>query len=240
MLIMAAVACLIDGDAKFAEAWWPQLDQWADFLQQKGLDPENQLCTDDFAGHLAHNVNLSLKAIVAMGAYAEICRLAGRDRRADAFRKTAEQFAARWQQMAHDGDHYRLAFDAPGTWSQKYNLVWDRVLRLNLFPRDVAQLEVAYYQKKLNAYGLPLDNRESYTKLDWEVWTATLADKRADFDALMAPVYGFVNQTQDRVPLSDWYWTEDARMRGFRARSVVGGVFIKALSDPEVWNRWKR
>ena len=40
-----------------------------------------------------------------------------------------------------------------------------------------------------------------YTKTDWEVWTATLADSREDFEALMRPVYGFVTHTPQRVPL---------------------------------------
>ncbi len=231
LLVLTSVACLLDGNAEFARPFWPQLDQWAKYLEQNGLDPANQLCTDDFAGHLAHNCNLSLKAIVALAAYAKLCQLANRPDRAPHYRAVAADFAKRWQRMADDGDHYRLAFDQPGTWSQKYNLVWDRVLRLNLFPPSVAQKEVAFYKTRLKPYGLPLDNRETYTKLDWEVWTATLATTRRDFDTLMGPVYAFVNDTQDRVPLTDWYWTEDARWRGFQARSVVGGVFMKALAE---------
>lgn len=139
---------------------------------------------------------------------------------------------------ADDGDHYRLAFDKPGTWSQKYNLVWDRLLGPNLFPASVARTETAYYKSVQGPFGLPLDNRERYTKLDWIVWTATLAGSPADFAALVSPVYRFLNESSSRVPMTDWYWTHDGKQRGFQARSVVGGVFIKMLADAEMWKKW--
>ena len=238
MLILVTALAQAEGEAGTARKYWPLLTRWAEFLKQKGLDPENQLCTDDFAGHLAHNANLSIKAILALGAYAKLCELTGHGADAAAYRKTAEEYAARWIKMAAEGDHTRLAFDKPGTWSQKYNLAWDRVLRLNLFPAEVARREVAFYLKTQNRFGLPLDPRKDYTKIDSSLWVASLAENRADFEALVAPVYAWIAATPDRVPLCDWYHTQEPKKQGFQARSVVGGVFIRMLLDTDIWNRW--
>jgi hypothetical protein len=147
--------------------------------------------------------------------------------------------AARWETMAADGDHSKLAFDKAGTWSQKYNLVWDQILEFNLFPAEVREKEMAFYLRHLNTFGLPLDNRKEYTKLDWEVWTATLAEKREDFDALMKPIGRWVNEGPSRAPLTDWYDTVSGKQEGFQARSVVGGVYIKALADKELAAKWR-
>ena len=146
--------------------------------------------------------------------------------------------AGQWVTIAADGDHYRLAFDKPGTWSQKYNLVWDNILGLHMFPAKVAEQEVAFYKTKLNAFGLPLDNRAKYTKLDWTIWSATLATSPDDFRAFVHPVYQFLIQTPDRVPMSDWYDTTTAHHVGFQARSVVGGVYIEMLAAPGMWDKW--
>jgi len=235
---MAAAIAKADGNADYAARYWPLLSKWANYLKEKGLDPERQIVTDDFTGPLAHNANLSVKAISALGAYAKLCEMLGKKDEAASYRKTAEQYVQEWRRMAADGDHYKLAFDQPGTWSQKYNLIWDKLLELNLFPPDVARTEIKFYLTKQNAFGLPLDPRALYTKLDWLLWTATLADKPADFEALLSPAIKLVNETPDRLPLTDFYDTDTGKHRAFQARSVVGGVFIKLLTDDATWKKW--
>ncbi len=231
MLVLAAALVEANGNKEFIKEYLPIFDKWASYLLEKGLDPENQLCTDDFAGHLARNANLSLKAIIGLGSYAKMrATLLGKnDPRAAKVRSEAERMAKEWMKLAEDGNHYRLAFDRAGTWSQKYNLIWDKVFKLNLFPKEVYRKELDFYQTKIGKYGLPLDNRSTYTKLDWCIWTACLTDTRAEFDKHVTPLWHWANETTSRVPMSDWYHTHDGKMAGFQARSVVGGVFMPML-----------
>jgi hypothetical protein len=238
VIILCDAIARDDGNACFVSPWWPQITRWAQYLERFGLDPGDQLCTDDFMGHLAHNANLSVKAIVALAAYGDLCRMRGDAADAKKFHAEAVSDARHWLSVCRSGDHSLLAFDKPGTWSQKYNLVWDKILGTDLFPPKVGQGEVEYYESVMHPYGVPLDSRTSLTKTDWSVWSATLANNRADFEKMIAPIYAYLNTTTARDPIADSYVTDDIHSGGMHARPVVGGIFIKMLADPAMWRKW--
>ena len=241
MLVMEAALAVATKDTSFAAAHLDVLEQWVKYLLDNGRDPENQLCTDDFAGHLAHNCNLSLKAIMGIAGLGIIYGMMGRKRDERKYMKIARDMAIDWAGRASNGDgSYRLAFDKPDTFSMKYNIVWDKLFGTNIMPKEIIASEVASYFARMHAYGLPLDSRQPYTKSDWLVWTATLAESRDDFERIVAPLWDAYNSTQSRVPMADWYYTitagqkvwdskSDLITKGFQNRTVQGGLFIKLL-----------
>ena len=231
MLILTTSVCLREGHAGYAARDWDLLTQWTDYLVAHGLDPEAQLVTDDFTGMMAHSVNLSAKAVIAIACYAKLARMQGLDEVAARYRAIAEDYASKWQRMADDGDHYRLAFDRPGSWSQKYNLAWDTVFGLDLFPPEVVRKELAFYARHRLAYGTPLDSRSIAAKPEWAIWVATMAESKEMFEDFLAPIYRYVCETPNRVPIADIYLADSGRRRANQARSVVGGFFMKLLAD---------
>lgn len=228
MLIMEAMTALASKNFSFAKSHRKHLDTWVKYLIDNGRDPENQLCTDDFAGHLAHNCNLSLKAIMGIASYGIILNNTGEN--GEKFLSLARDMAKDWLDRAANADGtYRLAFDKEGSFSMKYNIVWDKLLDLKIMPKGIFESEIAGYKRQIRPYGLPLDSRSEYTKSDWLLWTATLASNKEDFEIFVSTLWNAYNFTPDRVPLTDWYYTNTSTQCWFQHRSVVGGHFIKLL-----------
>lgn len=235
MLLTVAAVTAAEKDAGFAQKHLSVLEQWLDYLMKNGLDPENQLCTDDFAGHLAHNCNLSLKAICAIGAFSIVYSTLGQSQKAEECLKASRQMADAWAEKADNGDgSFRLAFNSPDTFSLKYNMVWDKVMGLNIFPSYVMASEMASYRRRMQPYGIPLDNRANYTKSDWLVWTATMAPTMEEFQEIIHPLWQAYNYTPSRVPTTDWYSTVTSMQCGFQNRTVQGGLFMKLLDDKKM------
>lgn len=233
MLVMeAATAIACGNDVSFAKEHIDVLEMWVKYLLKYGNDPENQLCTDDFAGHLAHNCNLSLKAIMGVASFGIIKKMLGEDAEYDKYIALAKEMALSWIERAKNDDgSFRLAFDRPGTFSMKYNAVWDKLFGTGIFPAGTFRGEIASNFTHTNPYGMPLDNRADYTKSDWLVWTATLAETDEEFEAFVAPLWSAYHHSPTRVPMTDWYFTTTSEKRGFQHRTVQGGLYIKLLHD---------
>ncbi len=243
MLLMEATAAVAGKDASFAASHIEMLEKWADYLIENGADPANQLCTDDFAGHLAHNCNLTLKAIMGIAGLGLIKRMLGDEAAAERYIAAAREMGADWKVRASNGDgSYRLAFDWQNSFSMKYNMVWDKLFGTEIMPKDVMVTEFASYKRRMNDYGMPLDNRADYTKSDWYIWCGVMASNKVGFEKYIAPLWDAYNETESRVPMTDWYFTSTALHReygktlkkSFRNRTVVGGHFMKLLDYKKI------
>lgn len=232
MLILMADIAMLDGNMDFAEPYMPVLEQWVKYLEKYGEDPENQLCTDDFAGHFAHNCNLSLKAIMGVAGYSILLKMQGKTADAEKYMSDAKRMSESWIVRASNGDgSFRLSFDKPGTFSMKYNIIWDKFWGTGFFPCYLLYSELASNKKHFNVYGMPLDNRKSYTKSDWLVWTACMAPTKEEFEEFIEPLWNAYNVSNSRVPMTDWYDTNTGGMIGFQHRTVQGGLYIKLLEE---------
>jgi len=228
MLLM--IAALENRKAKVSlSAYWNLFQQWADYLVSALPDPEGQLCTDDFEGPIPHDSNLALKGILGVAAFAQMCQNRGNTTCYNKYMSIGTNFAQKWLVLSNPDNkkHYRLRYDQEG-WSLKYNMLFQSILGQNVFNSSVMNMEIAYYKTQLHTYGIPLDIRKGYTKLDWESWIAAMGTQQ-DFNTIFHAIYLFAQNTPDRVPLCDWYFSRTAKMSGFRARTVVGGVYAKVL-----------
>ncbi len=144
MLLLAAAIAESGGDAASPKPTGRCSTRWAEYLKQKGLDPENQLSTDDFMGHLAHNANLSLKAILALGAYAELCASRPAAGRGQAYRRAAGRIG---HPVGETGGRRRPlppGLRRAGHLEPEVQPGLGPRAGLDLFPPEIARKEIAY------------------------------------------------------------------------------------------------
>lgn len=228
MLIMTAAAMVAGGGNEVAESNFDLLSVWVTYLEKYGLKPETQLCTDDFAGHLANNINLAIKALVGIESFSVICERTGRGQLAKEYFKKATDFASELKKLAGDGV-WALAYGQEGTYSLKYNILFDKLFGFNLIGQEICERETEHYMQKNNRFGVPLDTREDYTKSDWILWVATLTDNSKKAKALYDPIIEYLATSPSRVPFGDWYCTKKGVMVHFMNRTVQGGIFAPLL-----------
>ena len=162
---------------------------------------------------------------MGIAAYGKLLENIG-DEAGENYIQTAKDYAKSWEKNANNFDHYRLAFDKEDTWSIKYNLVWDKIFKWGLFSKEVFEKEISYYKTKINKYGLPLDSRSEYTKSDWQMWSVMLSDDKEYRDMIINSMWDMLNESTDRIPFMDWYFSSTAKRARFQNRTVQGGLYI--------------
>ena len=238
IIMLAAIAQRQVGQVDYLQPYRPLLETWAQYINISLPDPEQQLCTDDFEGPSPHNANLALKGILGLNAYAILLRYFGEPDRADNWDALATSLAQDWITLAVDYSgslkHYKQRYDQNGTWSTKYNLIWQYILGTSTFPDDVRVTENAYYQTQAAEYGIPLDNRHSYQKSDWFSWAGAMAfDNAQQQSAIIEFLFDFANTSPSRFPFTDLFdvTTNEALGEAFTARAVMGGLYAVALTN---------
>lgn len=246
---------------------YPLWKQWTSYLVKYSLYPENQLCTDDFAGWLPLMTNLALKGIVGIKAMSEMASVMGEEKDVKYYRNISEKYVKVWEEegMARDGGRAKLAYNWYGSWTTLYSLFADTVLGFhsgvtgkdaadaapssfsgpddqrplnpssgmkylkskNFIPHHIYRTQSDWYSTVLQKYGLPLDSRHLYTKSDWAMQAAAVAEP-VTREAIVELLAKWVNETATDLPLTDLYRTEgDGGWPGphFKARPVVGSFF---------------
>lgn len=231
MLIMTAAIAKVEKNASYAEKHWEVLSKWAGYLSETGVDTGKQVGADDIVARYPHNANLSAKGILGIASYALLAETSGKREEAEKYMAVAQKLVQEWETLALEDDHYRLAFNQEDSWGMKYNLVWDKLLGLNVFPDSVIEKETAFYATKLSDYGCPLNSTTNYTRADWNIWIAALNSERQAFRKFILPVHSYMN-TSGRSPMPDTYDVQNRKtITKYWGRPTAGGFFIRMLEE---------
>lgn len=229
MILICSFYLACGGDEEYIQKEMPLLRQWCEYLISKGLIPENQLCTDDFLKHMDKNVNLALKATVAIKAFASLEERFGGD--GEKYHQVAREWEGEFK-TRYDGKHMPLSFDDEGdTFSMKYNLAPAKLLGLDIFSQEIVQREVQVCLEHNSDFGFPLDNRSNLTKCDWMMWIAALSDSVEEQQQIIKSARNYLLKGVDRVPYADLYDCKTGVAEVFTNRTVLGSMFMLLLKQ---------
>jgi len=230
MIIMTLAYYQHTKDLAYLNDHWNLLNQWTEFLIEESLIPAEALSTDDFAGPLANQTNLAIKGIIGIEAMSRIADLTGHTAEAQNWTNIAHSYITQWQTLgiAHDANppHTTLSYGQNETHGLLYNLYSDALLDLNLVPRSVYDMQSAFYKTVATPFGVALDTRHQWTKSDWEMFAAAIADEETK-KLMIGGLAKFVRESSTAKPFTDLYDAPTGDWPGiqFRARPVVGGHF---------------
>ena len=208
MIIMTLAYYRFSNNLSYLRQHYDILKKWAVYLINHSLVPAVQVSTDDFAGTLANQSNLAIKGIVGLQAMGQISTLVGDTVSAKNYTMIAASYYKQWTFLAIDPSnrHTVLSYQDRSSWGLLYNLYPDKLLRLGIIPQSLYDMQSAWYPTRSQIFGVPLDSRHTYTKSDWELWTAATCEPSTRKLFVDSVAY-WINNTAAHVPFSDLFFT---------------------------------
>ncbi|KAL9118607.1 MAG: hypothetical protein Q9187_004847 [Circinaria calcarea] len=236
LLIMAYAYMLATGKSDFATRYHSLFQSYADYLVANGLNISFQLSTDDFAGPLANQTNLAIKAAVGLTAFGA---MTGMDNYTTVGLNFADQLYGQGLGTDAEKTHFTLTYGNDNSFTTAFNLYPSTLLNLSTFPTEAFEMETIYYPTIRAEAGIPLDSRVDLGKTDWMHFAAAYTTNTMTRDLFINDVHAFISQASNdnQVPFSDKYFVSGDQgnpvggYSGFRARPVVGGHFATLALD---------
>jgi hypothetical protein len=178
----------------------------------------------------SNQTNLALKGIIGLKAMAHITELTGDNNKT--YASVADDYLKFWLDnainKAANPPHSKLAYQDNNSHGLLYNLYADRLLGLNFVPQSVYDMQSNFYQTIMMKYGVPLDTRHNWTKSDWEMFCAAIANADTR-DMLISRLAFFIGNSSTNQAFTDLYEADVGTFPPngpvFTARPVQGGTF---------------
>lgn len=238
LLILSYAYVLASGNKAWAEPHLPLLQHYADYLVFNSINISDQLSTNDAAGPLPNETNLAVKAAVGLKAFGVLSGLQNYSDIGDQHANILWNLGLGTDRV-EDPTHITLEYPHnKTTFKIIFNLFPDILLSLNTFEKSAFTTESRYLPTVRLEAGIPLDNRQDWTKTDWLLWVAGYVSTSTR-DLIVNDIWAFASNGINSWPFSDRFVVsaDQGEVVGsevaLRARPTVGGHFaLLALNGP--------
>ncbi|MBW0485736.1 hypothetical protein O181_025451 [Austropuccinia psidii MF-1] len=217
-----------------ARAYYKILVQWADWLVENALYPDDQRSTDDFFGTSTNQTSLAVKGILGLRSMAEISGALGQANDSARYGYLATQYANKFLKLGVSDDHTHVlgSYGNQSSWSTQYNLLFDKLYGFQLFPDWLYEMQDQWYLTQAGgAFGPPLDSRSpNRAKTDWMMWAAAASTANQTRNMFVKATSDYVRNTKNFV-FGDLISVDEGWSVGFLNRPVVGGHFSLLALD---------
>lgn len=225
-LILSAAYLNKTGDTSFISENADLLSQYAEYIDALGIKLPEELSKEG-----ALDVNLAMKCVIALGAYGKMLETL-KPGDGVAYLKTAADLANKLERISGNGEHTAKTIDDRNSWSLKYNLIWDRILGLNLFSHGLYEKEIALYRKNLHKFGVPADSYGSAARVSASMFAAALDDSGKFTAEISAAIAKALVSAKTNLVFPDRYDVITGVEDGANKQNpAVGAAFIKLLAD---------